>query len=227
MSRAALVLAVLVYPLLVACDSTASDPSSTRIHASADEVQPPLVGTIAPEFSARLRDGSAFDFKPTALANPVILVFYRGGWCPYCNAQLLELRNIEAELRELGYALYFLSADSPATLSEGLDPDGADKPGYTLLADNDLNAARAFGIAFRLDEETLAMYREYGLDLAKASGRDHGSLPVPSVFIIDKTGKIAFHYVNVDYRQRLSPELLLTAARVSLDDRDVRERAAD
>lgn len=227
MSRTTLVLALLACPFLASCDSTAGDPSPARFHAGANDVQPPLVGTIAPEFSARLPDGSAFDFTPTTLANPVILVFYRGGWCPYCNAQLMELRNIESDLRELGYALYFLSADSPATLSEGVTANGAEKPGYTLLADNDLDAASAFGIAFRLDDETLKMYREYGLDLAKASGRNHGSLPVPSVFIIDETGKIAFHYVNADYRQRISPELLLTAARVSLDGRDVRERAGD
>lgn len=209
--------------LLASCDSTLTAKESVRIHANAAAVQPPLLGTQAPGFAVRRADGSEFRLDPQSLAKPVVLVFYRGGWCPYCNAQLLELRHIETKLvDDLGYDLLFLSADSPATLSAGSNTTGTR---YTVLADNDLNAASAYGIAFRVDDETVQRYREYGIDLEKSSERDHHALPVPAVFIIDADGKLAFHYVNVDYRQRIAPELLMTAARATLDRRDVRERS--
>lgn len=208
--------------LLASCDSTITTREHARIHASAEAVQPPLLGTHAPGFAVRHADGSEFRLEPRSLTKPVVLVFYRGGWCPYCNAQLLELRHIETELvDDLGYDLLFLSADSPATLSAG---GNTTNTRYTVLADNDLNAAGAYGIAFRVEDETVQRYREYGIDLEKSSERDHHALPVPAVFIIDADGKLAFHYVNVDYRQRIAPELLMTAAKASLDRRDVRKR---
>lgn len=208
--------------LLAGCNNADTGNEPPRIHASADAVQPPLLGTIAPGFAVRQADGSEFRLDPLVLDKPVVLVFYRGGWCPYCNAQLLELRHIEAQLvDELGYELLFLSADSPATLSAGSQlPDAR----YTVLSDNDLNASSAYGIAFRVDDETVQRYREYGIDLEASSERDHHALPVPAVFVINASGNVAFHYVNVDYRQRISPDLLLAAARTSLDERDVRER---
>lgn len=218
--------------LLIACnDAPVTDDAAENTAAGTQsglslpdapaDVHPPLTGTPAPSFTVRRVDGSAYHFDQDALERPVILVFYRGGWCPYCSAQLAELRTIEGELRGLGYELLFLSADSPQTLREGEpDPDA----GYTLLADNDLEAARAYGIAFRLDDETFQQYLEYGLDLEQASGRDHHGLPVPSVFIVTTDGKIAFQYVNPDYTMRIPPSVLVAAAEASLDDRDVRER---
>jgi len=226
MSRIAFVAALLLVPLLSACGDAADSASSSRIHASAADVTPPLVGSRAPGFVAHHPDGNEFRFDPASLARPVLLVFYRGGWCPYCNAQLLELRKVETQIRtELGYDMLFISADSPQTLSAGVDGN-EEAAKYTLLSDNDLDASMAYGVAFRVDDETLTRYREYGLDLEKASGRQHHSLPVPSVFIVNTSGNIAFHYVNIDYRQRIPPELLLTAARVALDERDVRARNA-
>lgn len=101
-------------------------------------------------------------------------------------------------LQALGYELLFLSAGSPETHSEGSPESDA----YTVLSDNDLVAARAFGIAYRLDKETVRRYKEHGLDIEKASGRDHQALPVPSVFIVDASGMLRFHYVKRDMTSR-------------------------
>jgi peroxiredoxin len=139
-----------------------------------------------------------------------VLIFYRGGWCPYCNAHLHELKQAEPDLLTLGYDIYFLSADRPELLYSSLkEPDIH----YTLLSDARMTAARAYGIAFRVDDATVARYESFGIDLEAASGETHHELPVPAVFILDRKGVIRFAYANPDYKVRLNANDLLAAAR--------------
>ena len=179
--------------------------------ATASEVHPLLPGLDAPAFSALTREGEPFLFRPDTLSQGAILVFYRGGWCPYCNRQLAELQEIDDALVALGYDLYFLSADSPARLSEG--SLGPDLP-FTLLSDNKMDVSKQYGVAYKVDQGTIDRYKKGGLDLAEEAGYAHYLLPAPSVFIVDQTGKIVFQYTNPDYRVRVNNEVLLTAARV-------------
>ncbi len=81
-----------------------------------------------------------------------------------------------------------------------------------------MEAARAFGIAFKLDEKTKEQYQGFGIDLAEASGESHWQLPVPSVFVLDADAKIQFHYVNPDYRVRIEPSVILAAAKAAAGD---------
>lgn len=224
-------MAAIVLLLLTACGGSAPDATGAatgraQVFGSAADIQPLFEGMPAPAFTVKRPDGSEFAFTPGALEKPVVLYFYRGGWCPYCNAQLMELRHVEEAIAALGYDAYYLSADSPATLTAGLQ-ELDEPPGYALLADNDLRAAKAFGIAFRVDDATVKKYREYNIDLEAASDRDHHALPVPAVFIVGTDGIIRFAYVNPDYTQRLHPDVLLAAAEAALDDRNVRERNRD
>lgn len=102
-----------------------------------------------------------------------------------------------------------MSPDRPEKVKESLAKQSF---AHTLLSDSTMEAAKAFGIAFKLDVATVERYKGFGLDLAEASGRDHGLLPVPAVFVIDGEGRIQFTYVNPDYRIRIHPEVLLAAA---------------
>ncbi len=86
-------------------------------------------------------------------------------------------------------------------------------PQFTLLSDASMSAARAFGIAFRVDDATFARYKSFGIDLEAASGQTHHELPVPAVFILDRAGVIRFAHANPDYTVRLAAEPLLEAAR--------------
>lgn len=88
---------------------------------------------------------------------------------------------------------------------------------YALYSDSDLHAARAFGIAFQLDEATREAYAGYGIDLADSAGEDHGQLPVPSVFLVDRKGFVRWVYSNPDYKVRPENEALLEAARKFAD----------
>ena len=176
-----------------------------EIAASAEETNPLTAGGAAPRFTARNADGSDFVFDPGALERPAMLIFYRGGWCPYCNAHLAELRHVVPELEQRGITVYFLSADSPKNLASALhgDAQGLD---YTLLSDARLSAAEAFGLAFRISDDYYQAAKDYGLDLEEASGETHHALPVPAVYVIDARGLIRFAHANPDYTQRLSAE---------------------
>jgi len=189
------------------------------IHASADQVQPLLAGMNAPGFTVRDVENQPFNFVPGAQARPIVLTFFRGGWCPYCNLHLSELRLAETKLEEMGFDIWFISIDKPELLLASLnDPD----IGYTIYSDSALNATRAFGLAFRVDDALNEKYLGYGIDLEKASGEHHHVLPAPATYIIGTDGVINFAYINPNYKVRLHPDVLLAAARAYSEDADNR-----
>lgn len=188
--------------------------SFAEIFDAPEQVRPVLPGMQAPSFRVIDVDGESIEVDPASLEKPVIVTFYRGGWCPYCNMHLTELRTTEAELAEMGFDVWFISPDKPELLAEGKDSEF----GYRLFSDPEMNAAQAFGIAFRLDDDTFERYVGFGNDLNERSGDDHQALPAPATFIIGTRGKIQFGYVNPDYSVRLAPEVLLAAARAYIDD---------
>ena len=179
------------------------------------KVTPLPVGTTVPTVTVRNPDGTDRRLGPTSFAKPTVLIFYRGGWCPYCNTHLGELKAAEPTLLELGYDLLFLSADRPKLLHSSLkEPDIH----YTVLSDARMTAARAYGVAFRVDDASVAKYKSFGIDLEAASGETHHELPVPAVFIIDRSGVIRFVHANPDYKVRIQPDALLTEARRIADE---------
>jgi peroxiredoxin len=176
------------------------------------QVQPLSVGTRAPAFAAQTVGGKIRRFSPDSYRKPTIVIFYRGGWCPYCNTQLSNLRTVEPKLRSRGFEIVFLSTDQPKLLYSSLK---ATDIHYTLLSDSHLEAARAFHVAYHVNDGTLAKMREYGVDLEVSTGTTLHELPVPSVFIIDTLGTIRYVYSNPDYRVRLGPEALWAAAEMT------------
>jgi peroxiredoxin len=176
------------------------------------QVVPVAVGAMAPAFVAHEADGRVYAFTPTALKEPVLMIFYRGGWCPYCNAHLHDLRSVEPKLRALGYEVLFLSTDRPALLYSSLK----EKVHYHIVSDADMTAARAFGVAYRLDAQSLNMMQTYGIDLETTQGTANHELPVPSVFIVDRQGIVRFRHFNPDYKVRLDAASVLKAAQGAL-----------
>lgn len=180
----------------------------------ADQVTPLLPGMSIPTFSASTPEGKIIQFNPDDLSKPFVLTFYRGGWCPYCNAQLGEMREIEQELIDMGFDVYFISADQPSFLINSLkDQDLKANINYQLLSDASMEVAQAFKIAYKVDDETVEKYKKWNIDLEKASGYDHHLLPAPAVFVVGKDGIIQFQYVNPDYKIRLSPNILREVAK--------------
>ena len=178
--------------------------------ASSEAVVPVLVGTQLPALTLRGADGKPFDLNAALAKAPTILVFYRGGWCPYCNAQLAGLAKSQEQLRAMGYQIIGISPDSPAELAKTI---GKNKLDYTLLSDSKATAIDAMGLGYVVDAETLGKLKGYGIDLEKSSGETHHILPVPAVYLVDKTGQINFSYVNPNYKVRLDQGVLLAAAK--------------
>ena len=175
-------------------------------------VAPLAVGAMAPAFTVREVNGQDFHFDPKALRSPVLIIFYRGGWCPYCNTHLKDLRQVEPQIRALGYQVLFLSTDRPELLYSSLQ----EKVTYHILSDASMQAARAFGVAYRLDANTLKNLQTYGIDLEGTQGTTNHELPVPSVFIVDRGGVIRFRHYNADYKVRLDAASVLNAAQQAL-----------
>ena len=176
---------------------------------SPQQVRPLPVGARVPMFVARTTTGELRTFDPDDYKKPVVVIFYRGGWCPYCNAQLSDLHLVEPKLRKSGFDIVFLSSDRPELLYSSLK---ATDIHYTLLSDSRLEAAKAFHVAYHVDDATFAKLREYGEDLEATTGTKQHQLPVPSVFIIDTSGTIRFVYSNPDYKIRLGADDLWSAA---------------
>jgi len=128
----------------------AQDPRSS-IHETAEQVQPLLPGMKAPSFTVQDVQGNTVAIDPASLEKPLVLTFYRGGWCPFCNMYLAEMRHAEKELTGLGFDIWFISIDKPELLYASLEqPDVV----YTIYSDSSLDATRAFGLAFRVDDAT-------------------------------------------------------------------------
>lgn len=174
-----------------------------------DKVQPILLSLKMPDANVQSLQGKAISLSAVAAGKPMILVFYRGGWCPYCNVQLSDLRLIQKQTDALGYQMVGISPDTPKELNLTLDKQ---KLQYTLISDSKANAMRAFGIAYRLDDKTVEKYKQYDIDLERSSGEKHHGLPVPSVFIIDAQGIVQFSYINPDYKARVPSSVVLAAA---------------
>ncbi len=180
----------------------------------AREINPVEVGATAPDIPLTRADGVAPTVHALAAEAPMVLVFYRGGWCPYCNRHLAALGAVEAELRDLGYRIHAVSIDRPEKVAEAATAADFD---YALYSDADAEAARAFGLAFRVDAETYEKLIGYGINLEEASGRDHHLLPVPAVFLIDREARIRFRHFNPNYKERLATDELLEAARAAAE----------
>lgn len=170
------------------------------------------VGDAIPDVKLRTEDDKEVSLRKLVSEKPTVLIFYRGGWCPFCNRHLQSLAGIEEDLNKAGAQLLAVSMDQPSKLKATPDRE---KLHYRLLSDSDAAAAKAFGIAFKVDDATVEKYKGYGINLDAASGRDHHILPHPAVFVADTSGKVRFAHVNPDYKVRLEPKEILKAAQAA------------
>ncbi len=129
-----------------------------------------------------------------------VLVFYRGGWCPYCNRQLSGLVDSEAEIIKLGYQIIAVSPDDFRNINPTISEDQVN---YKVYSDPNGKFIQQVGIAFRTSPRTM------GYISKKTIGKTTEILPVPTVLVVNTKGEILFEYISPNYKQRISPELLL------------------
>lgn len=137
----------------------------------------------------------------------VVLNFYRGNWCPYCNLELRAYQQILPELNKLNAKLV---AISPQTPDESLSTKEKDELEYEVLSDKDNRVSKEFGLTFKLPKELQTIYKEeLGIDLEKSNANSEFELPMPAVYVIDKNGKVLLSYANEDYTKRLDPQKVI------------------
>lgn len=166
-------------------------------------------GDPAPDFTLPDATGKPVGLAARLREGPVVLKFYRGGWCPYCNLELRAWQRALPELRALGAQLI---AVSPETPDNSLSTQEKNALTFTVLTDAGSRVAREYRLAFRLSPELQALYESRGRDLAQWNGGDW-TLPVPGTFVIGKDRRVALAFVDADYRARLEPATAIDAVR--------------
>jgi peroxiredoxin len=166
------------------------------------------VGDAAPELTLPDSLGRPVNISTLWANGPIVLLFYRGGWCPYCN---LTLRAWAAQQEALMARGMQLVAVSPQRPDASLDMAEQLALPYPVLSDVRFEAAEAFGIGFELPPELAELYMKFGNDLPALSGQDRWVLPLPATYVIGTDGRIAYAHLDADYRQRAEPAEVLAA----------------
>jgi peroxiredoxin len=170
------------------------------------------VGDSIPDVTLRTVDNQEVKLRTLVAEKPSVLIFFRGGWCPFCNAQLSSLAGIVPELNKEGVQLIAIGMDQPSKLRETMQHDKVD---YMLLSDSDASAVKAFGIAYKVDDGTLARMKSFNVDLDAATGNSDHILPHPSVFVVTTSGIIRFVHADTNFRVRLAAPKVLEAAKLA------------
>ncbi len=182
---------------------------------TAKNIMPLTPGDRLPQICLNDSKGKTFNLNDSISKKPAVLIFYRGGWCPFCTEHLAGLQSVAPELITLGYQLIAISPDRPALLAPLSQEKGLN---YKLLSDSSMKVGTAMGIAFRLDDATFKKYKtSYNIDIEADSGYTHHLLPVPAVFIVGTDGIVKYTYTDPNYKERLSPELILKVAKRNVE----------
>lgn len=160
-------------------------------------------GAMCPDFSLPNVHGKAVSLKELLKQGPLVIVFYRGGWCPYCNLTLRALQQSLEPIRQAGGQLVAISPQRP---DQSLNTAEKDELTFEVLSDSHNSVARLFGLVFKLPADLAKLYGEFGIDLPSANGDDRNELPMAATFIVAKDGLIEHAYVDADYKQRMEPE---------------------
>lgn len=166
-------------------------------------------GDQIPEFQLPDATGKIISIMDKLEDGPVILTFYRGGWCPYCN---LELNAYQRELRAVKESGATLIAISPETPDASLSTKEKNELEFIVLSDEKNNVAKQFDLVFSMPDYLIEVYQQSGLDVAGHNGNQDWELPKPATFVINTSGKIVFAEVNSDYTQRTEPSKVIEIA---------------
>jgi len=170
----------------------------------------PRPGDAAPDFTLPNATGEPVASASLRRKGPMIVTFYRGAWCPYCNLELREYQKLLPEIEDLGASLV---AISPQTPDNSLGTKEKNALEFEVLSDVDSKAAQAFGLDFQVEGELRDIYQGFGNDLAKWNGDESWRLPIPATFVVGADGKVLWAHVDADYTSRADPRAALAALR--------------
>ncbi|AFY82367.1 peroxiredoxin-like family protein [Oscillatoria acuminata] len=164
-------------------------------------------GDEIPKFALPNAIGQLVDIQDLLKSGPVVISFYRGGWCPYCSLEFQALQKALPEIQANGATLVAISPETP---DNSLSTREKNNLGFEVLSDQGNQVARDFGLVFTVAEKVRPIYKNLGIDLPAANGDETFELPIPATYIVNSDGAIAYSFVSPDYTQRQDPAELIT-----------------
>lgn len=165
-----------------------------------------IVGEHFPEFTLQDSDGEQCSLKDLLSQGPVVVSFYRGGWCPYCVIELKALRDIVAKLPAVNATLVAISPEAPVHCAATKADNNLN---FRVLSDFDNALAHQCGLVFPLSKELIAQYINFGIDICERHKNDHFELPIPATYIVGIDRKIHYAFVEEDYISRAEPTAII------------------
>ncbi len=163
-------------------------------------------GDQIPEITAPNAASKNISIQELLLDRKVVLSFYRGGWCPYCNLELKALQQALPEFEKYGATLVAISPETP---DNSLTTSEKNNLNFEVLSDIDNTIAKAFNLTFTLPEDLIEIYHGFGIDLEVSNGNANQQLPVAATYIIDQDGTIIYDFIKEDYKKRADPEEII------------------
>lgn len=195
------------FPLVPTSDQLATMNRATKVLIDSGQADRALkVGDTAPTFELNDSEGNNVSSSELLAKGPLLLTFYRGVWCPYCN---VDLQALEAERAEIEARGATLAAVSPQTPPNSRKSERDNKLGFP--SDRGAELAEKFGLRFKLPDDLIEVYESFGNDLPRFNDNPEWVLPIPARYVIGTDGLIAYAEVNPDYSQRPDPLELLPA----------------
>jgi peroxiredoxin len=191
-------------------EAQAVGASFEKLQASHTGESAITVGEIAPNFTLPAATGEAVTLHGKLNEGPVVLSFYRGGWCPFCNLELQALQAALPEIKSLGANLIGISPETPDNSMTTAEKHQLE---FDVLSDIGNKTARDYGLIFTVYEEMRPLYLKWGLDVPASNGDNSWELPVPATYVIDTNSVVRAAYVDKDYTKRMEPEQILAALR--------------
>lgn len=164
------------------------------------------VGEHAPDFILPDVLGNPVSLSKLLAQGPVVLTFYRGEWCPYCNLQLHAYQQILPQIKELGVTLV---AVSPQTPDHSLSLIEKQQLTFTVVTDNENHVARQYGLVYKLSQSLHDIYLQIGVNLPNYNGDQSWELPISATYILDQSATIRTAFVDADFTHRLEPSAVL------------------
>ena len=167
------------------------------------------IGGKAPNFELPDPLGNTISLSSLLNEGPLVITFYRGSWCPYCNLQLRALQNKLSDIQKLGATLVAISPEVP---DASMTKNEINEMEFIVLSDQDAKVASQYGVAWEVPEFLLEHMRiDRNLDLKKINNGNSSVLPIPATFLLGIDGIVKWNYVNVDYRTRSEPDEIIKA----------------
>ena len=166
------------------------------------------IGDKIPEFSLPNIDGDLISSTELLKLGPLVINFYRGGWCGYCNLELQALQRSLNEIKETGATLVAISPNLPQETRATAEKHALE---FDVLNDMGNKVASQYGVTYTLDERLQPLYKNYGIDLEASNGDDSQILPLPATYVVNQQGEVTFSFVDADYTKRADPDEVIAA----------------